>query len=932
MGEKPGERGEARVRLRNELADGLARAQMDKSRLAVRARLSRTTVHGAFSADGIMPSAATIAALAAALRLPIDELLELRRMAAGEGIVESVRPSGLGRPIGEWDPHDLEVHPAGLIAIGPDQRCVLPGYVTRGHDRVLASAVQDAAGGNSRMVVLVGSSSTGKTRACWEAVQPLAAEGWRLWHPFDPTRAEAALDDLVHVAPRTVVWLNEAQHYLGQPQAGERIAAALHALLSTPGRGPVLVLGTLWSEYADQYTHLPEYGAPDLHSRVRELLAGRTLIVPDTFDPAALRVARSFARNGDHLLADALARTGGDGRITQDLAGAPELLRRYEFGTPAAKALLEAAMDARRLGIGVHIPQAFLMVAATDYLTDHDYDQLTEDWAEAAFTELARPVHGKHAPLRRANSRPARRPPGDLAPNRLAPLAGPVFRLADYLEQYGRTTRRMFCPPASFWHAAHTHLAHAEDLHNLSTAARQRHRLQWSHHLLSRAADAGHPNALVHMAIRRGKDGDRPGAEGLFEQAADAGDPYALSVLVAMREEAGDRKEAKRLVQRAIDIGHAHVGGDMAMWFEQRGEHDEAEAMSLLAAVAGSPHSLFILAMSREKAGDRERAEALVRRAVNAGALQAATDLARQREAAGDWSGAEGLYRLAADSGAPSALLALVTQCEKAGDRKGAEALARQATGEAYLDVLICLGELRQMAGDREAAELLYQEAASAGAVRALDCLATARERAGDHKGAELLAQQAADGGDPDALIGLGELRQVAGKAREAEALYRRAADAGAVHALDCLASMREAAGDHEGAEALALEAAVAGDVHALLLLVQLREEAGDQKAAEAMASRAAIAGYPSGLIQLAEKYAEIGNWSEAEALYRQAAESGSVRALVVLAARLNQQGSRADAEFLYRQAADAGDTAIYCEKTWPFGLDPDGSPTSPWK
>ena len=39
--------------------------------------------------------------------------------------------------------------------------------------------------------------------------------GWRLWHPFDPTRAEAAQEDLHRVEPHTVVWLNEAQHYLG---------------------------------------------------------------------------------------------------------------------------------------------------------------------------------------------------------------------------------------------------------------------------------------------------------------------------------------------------------------------------------------------------------------------------------------------------------------------------------------------------------------------------------------------------------------------------------------------------------------------------------------------------------------------------------------------------------------------------------------------
>ncbi|MEV6735238.1 hypothetical protein [Streptomyces sp. NPDC051364] len=156
--------------------------------------------------------------------------------------------------------------------------------------------MQDVAQGHSRIVVLVGSSSTGKTRACWEAVQPLAVDGWRLWHPFDPTRADAALEGLERVQPRTVVWLNEAQHYLGDPRAGERIAAAVHTLLTHPGRTPVLVLGSLWPEYDRQYTALPSPGQPDPHSRARELLAGRTLTVPDKFDEEALRTASALDR------------------------------------------------------------------------------------------------------------------------------------------------------------------------------------------------------------------------------------------------------------------------------------------------------------------------------------------------------------------------------------------------------------------------------------------------------------------------------------------------------------------------------------------------------------------------------------------------------------------------------------------------------------
>ncbi|MFI1702636.1 hypothetical protein ACH419_42970, partial [Streptomyces bobili] len=301
------------------------------------------------------------------------------------------------------------VHPAGpgetAAASGTPAARVLPGYVAREHDRVLADAVRDTTAGRSRIVVLVGTSSTGKTRACWEAVQPLAGRGRRLWHPFDPRWRTCTAS-----GPRTVVWLNEAQHYLGDRTVGEQIAAAVPQLLISPERAPVLVLGTLWPEYAHQYTALPAPGAQDPHSRAREVLSGRSLTVPHTFDPQALATATALAENGDRLLDDTLTRAGTDGRVTQDLAGAPELLNRYRHASPAAKAVLEAAMDARRLGVGLHLPQAFLTDAAPDYLTDSDYDQLTDDWAEQAYAGLAEAVHGKQASLRRTTPPPSTAP------------------------------------------------------------------------------------------------------------------------------------------------------------------------------------------------------------------------------------------------------------------------------------------------------------------------------------------------------------------------------------------------------------------------------------------------------------------------------------------------------------------------------------------
>ncbi|MEU6212730.1 hypothetical protein ABZ891_22845 [Streptomyces sp. NPDC047023] len=875
----------ALAELRERLRAGMARMRLKPKDLVARSGLGRTTVSQALSPTASAPSRDTVEALARALRLPLEaqeELRELHRIAAGDtgGRVGSVP----GRAIGEWDPHDLEVHPAGPgdAASGPGRSGArtMPTYVRREHDRVLAGLVKDAASGRSRAMVLVGSSSTGKTRACWEAVQPLAARGWQLWHPFDPTRAQDALEDLPRVAPRTVVWLNEAQHYLGDRVAGERIAAAVHQLLVTAERGPVLVLGTLWPEYAARYTALPAPDGDDPHSRVREFLAGRVLTVPETFEAPALAAASAFAESGDKLLAGALGRAGANGRIAQDLAGAPELLNRYRHASPAAAALLEVAMDARRLGVGLHLSHAFLSAAAADYLTDTDYDQLTEDWAEQAFAELAAPVHGKQAPLRRTTPRTQRRPPAPApAPAVHGPVpstAGPMFRLADYLEQHGRTSRRPLCPPASFWHAAHTHLTDPDDLNNLTQAAENRQRLQWAHSLRHRAADHGSTSALLRLAVMREVAGDRDGAEVLYQQAADHGSTSALHRPAVMREVAGDR--------------------------------DGAEALARQAADHGSTSALEILAEMREVAGDRDGAEVLYQQAADHGSTSALLRLAVTREVAGDRDGAEALARQAADHGSTSALERLAMMREAVGDRDGAEALARQVTDHGSTDALEILAWMREEAGDRDGAEVLYQQAADHGSTSALLRLAVIREAVGDRDGAEALAWPAADHGSTSALEILAVIREAVGDRDGAEALARQAADHGSTSALETLAEMREEAGDRDGAEALYQQLADHGSTNALYRLARMREVAGDRDGAEA--------------------------------LYQQLADHGSTSALERLAMMREVAGDRDGAEALARQAADHGSTRdLYrlsegpeiFTRLWPHGLDPDGTPTPPW-
>ncbi|WP_328484904.1 hypothetical protein [Streptomyces zaomyceticus] len=981
MDEEQGLCGDAALgELRRRLGEELAGRRLAKTQLAARAGLGRTTVQEAFSENGPIPSEQTVAALADALGLAREKLLGLRRRATREnpgtgGREEQVGEDvpRLGRPIGAWDPHALEVHPAGPAVTvtqgaGGSGVRVLSRYVRREHDRVLAEAVREAGAGRSRIVVLVGSSSTGKTRACWEAVQPLANQGWRLWHPFDPTRAQAALEDLHHVGPRTVVWLNEAQHYLGDREYGERIAAALHHLLVTPEGGPILVLGTLWPEYAHQYKTLPSPGMTDPHSRVRELLSTSTLSVPEFFDASALAVATKLARDGDVLLADTLTRAAADGRVAQDLAGAPALLDRLHDATPPARVLLEAAMDARRLGMDLHLPQAFLTDAAVDYLTDAEYDDVADGWTEQAYAELARPVHGKQSPLRLTTPRPTRRPAPPAAPPLVSHQpAGPMVRLADFLEQHGRITRSHMCPPASFWHAVYTHITHPNTLDEIAEAAENRHRLQWAHHLFRRAAvygsdralreltstwekagdqerveslyrqaaDLGNTDALYDLAWMRKEAGDREGAEALYRQAADLGNTDALYDLAWMRKEAGDREGAEALRRRAADLGNTYAICSLALTHEKAGDQKGAEALYQKLSDISDTRILNGLARTWEEAGDRESAELFCRKMAELGNTNALYDLARTRKKAGDLESAEVLYRQAVDFGNPYALEALARMREEAGDWEGAESFYQQAADHGDTSALRALARMREVAGNRVDAEFTYRALVELGDFCAVYDLARMWEETGDHENAEAIYESLIELGNTDALYRLVKIWEKAGKKESYKTLCHRLVDCGDVNGLSSLAAMREDAGDHENAEFLYRQAANLGDTSAMHRLTRMREKAGDPESAEALCIRAVELGSIHALSNLAEMRESAGNYESAEALYRQAVDLGDTSALYDVARMRENAGDRKSAEALYLQMANFGRPrwgGSVFDRLWPYGLDPDGTPTPQWE
>ncbi|MEY9947419.1 tetratricopeptide (TPR) repeat protein [Kitasatospora sp. GAS1066B] len=634
--------------------------------------------------------------------------------------VKALMTEPMGLPIGTFtDPFALEVHRS--IEVAPihagSELPALPRYVARAHDEQLRTVIRWATEGRSAMAVLVGGSSSGKTRACWELVQALPAE-WRLWHPFDPGRSEAALEGMDQVGPRTVVWLNETQHYLLTPATGlgERLAAKLRTLLQDTDRGPVLILGTVWPEYWAALTSPPHDGEADPHTQARALLTSVSTVVdvPDVFTGPDLD-ALSAAADRDPRLAQAVERAE-QGQITQYLAGGPALIERYQTGAPAAKALIEAAMDALRLGHGPSLPHDLLAAAAEGYLTDTQWDQLPDNWLDQAIVYTTQSLRGARGPLTRI--RPRRSQP---------PRSQPHYRLADFLEQHARQTRRTTPVPTALWNALIDH-ATPTFRTSLAQAADNRGLLRIAARLDTSAAAAGDTSALVRVARRLDEAGRSDEARNWYLRAVEAGDPDALreaadrlegtgwteETLAGLRpfgdagdaravwraaerlDQAGRREEALICYQRAADAGHPGGVVRVARLLGRLGRFDEAALWYQRAAEAGEPGAVVRLAWVLEQAGRFDEALPWYQRAAQAGDLGAlgqviGPDQARHAQEALIW------MRSRADAGDSEALAEAAWLLKQAGRLEEALAWYQRAADAGHPGAL------------REAAELLEQ-------------------------------------------------------------------------------------------------------------------------------------------------------------------------------------------------------------------------------
>lgn len=536
------------------------------------------------------------------------------------------------RQAGQRTPSELGVHPA--IGGGP-----LPVYVRRPHDDRLR-AVLGPENEYSRLVVVRGEALTGTSRAVYEAVTQVLAD----WTLEDlPSTAALAARLEAPVPARTVLWLGDLRHH-ADADGGAAVLGRVDNVLE--GEGPVVAIATIWPGYWDSYTAAAATGrgAADPAAAAGRLLAplnvlaeydpdsldpsyGGVVDVPDRFTAAELTAA---AGAGDPVLAAAVAAAGPAGQVAQYLAGARELLDRYNGpgADPCGQAVITAAMDAVRLGHAGPLPADLLRDAAVGYLAGRPGPAGGWDAALAWATG--------------AGSGPALRPvPSDAG-------SGPVgYRVAGYLDQHGRRTRGDQLGPATLWDALTARATGSSDLDRLARAAQDRGLYRHAAALWTAAAAGGRTGAgaqgradtagrLVAHLSAHGDPGDLARAARWAAGQASLDDPWDLARLVEALHaaRAGDATEvllARDLVGR---VGLEHQW-DVAELFRALREADAAgPARALVVRVAGqvrlrSPAYLAWLFPALHATGAAGALHALAARVAADAAAEAVRDVAR---------------------------------------------------------------------------------------------------------------------------------------------------------------------------------------------------------------------------------------------------------------------------------------------------------------
>ncbi|MEU5234561.1 SEL1-like repeat protein [Streptomyces anulatus] len=633
---------------------------------------------------------------------------------------------------GEWDALAAGAHRARPDDAGD----AVPPYVPRDQDTLIRTRLTRAAD-EGGLVLVVGDSTAGKTRACFEALRAELPEH-RVVTPAGGSDLMTAVEVIDRTEARCVVWLDDLEAYLGPDGLEPGLLAELVRLR-------IPVLATMRYQQFEIFTAPESTPAADTEHARAATVGGRVLRQLDTVGLDRVWTAGELERAGeaeDDRIADALAHHGPYG-IAEYLAAGPALFQEWHRaarpgGHPRAAALVTAAVDLARTGLRPPYPLDLLTVTHEPYLAAAGGPLLRPESLGTALEWATRRRHG--------------------VTSMLVPTQDPnAWNVFDYLTDHTHTPI-----PDMTWHTAFQQTADADEL----------------------ATMGFHAHRVAPFI-----------AEKFYRPAAEAGRADVMNNLAVLLAAAGRFEEAERFQRRAAAAGDSDAVFNLGSLLSRTARSDEAEAAYRQAADAGHTSAMFNLGVVLGETARSDEAEAAYRQAADAGHTSAISNLGSLLSNAGRPGEAEAAYRRAADAGHTGAMHNLGNLLARAGRPDEAEAAYRQAADAGHTESLNNLANLLAGTGRLPEAVAVYRRAADAGHTSAMNNLGSLLNHAGRPDEADPLLRRAADAGHINAMYNLGKLLASVGRLKEAETAYRQAADAGHPSAMNGLTVLLAEAG-----------------------------------------------------------------------------------------------------------------------------------------
>jgi tetratricopeptide (TPR) repeat protein len=493
----------------------------------------------------------------------------------------------------------------------------------------------------SRFVILVGDSKSGKSRTMYEAVNETLPESPLVV----PVNGEAigklfSLDPPLDLHPKPgVLWLDD----LDEARLGKLTPSLLDQLASE-----VVIVASMTYQRHNRITGSDS----EIGYAARLALAGAETIHLD-FELTDEERMEAEARYPEERFAHS---------IGEPLVAADQLTARFNAGradNPAGYALVRAAIDWRRAGLSRPIRDSELRALYPEYLSSIRVGlEPSNDLYKDAVTWACEPLVSQVALLERVSGG-----------------AEHEFLAFDYLvallDGQRSYSRRDILP--AIWNFIIESLSEEEAVPSGYTAY-LRNDLAIAERIWRTFASGSSTDSAI-AAIDLGnlldEQGDAEGARRLYQRAIDSNHPEAVALaarnLGEMLREQGDTEGARAAYQKAIDSNHPEHASVAALLLGLmlQDQGDTEGARSTLQRVVDlddpgvTPMVWSLLGTLLDEQGDTEGARHLYQKAIDSGhpdaAPLAARNLGMMLQDQGDTEGARAAYQKAIDSGHPDA-------------------------------------------------------------------------------------------------------------------------------------------------------------------------------------------------------------------------------------------------------------------------------------